>query len=123
MSAWSKVRVHELGLRSSHTDVQRRRQKGKKVFSTPPTPLSLTHAYRQTPLTRMQKFIVSNHGLKFLKLCEQRHTSKKLQKRQRGKRDYCRAHKVEEIQLFLFSRAETHFPCSGRVYSKVRGSM
>lgn len=81
MSAWSRVRVHELGLKSSHINAQRKGQRGKVVLHQ--YPRWPTHS--QTSLTQC---ILSVAAWRF---CWQRHTLKKSKWRGGGGGDDRRA--------------------------------
>lgn len=84
MSAWPKVRVRELGLKSSHIDGQRRGQEGS----------SHPHTRRCTDFTHtVAKVILRGHSRKF---CGQRHAEREggRGRKNRGQGVRCRARKV-----------------------------
>lgn len=110
IGAWSKVRVHELGLKSSHIGAQNKRTERKVVL------------HRFSPMSRtftlISKFILSICGLKF---CWQRHTSRKW-RRCRGEGAAGRAggnvRRHGSELCFFFFLLKSDFPSSDGVYSK-----
>lgn len=106
IGAWSKVRVHELGLKSSHIGAQNKRTE-RKVVLHHFSPMSRT-------FTLISKFTLSICGLAF---CWQRHTSRKWRWR-RGEGAVGRAGGNVRRRGSELCFIPSDFPSSDGVYSK-----
>lgn len=103
MSAWSKVRVHELGLTSSHIGAQRRGQKGKLFFLYSLLSLTNTLANAQTSLTQLQSSFSVITAWSSVDRGTPWENEGGTGGREEGRAGggYCRAHKAAWIQVFF----------------------
>lgn len=126
MSAWSKVRVHELGLTSSHIGAQRRGQKGKLFFLYSLLSLTNTLADAQTSLTQLQSSFSVITAWSSVDRGTPWENEGGTGGREEGRAGggYCRARKAAWIQVFFFFFFLRHIfrPLDG-IYSKGRGSV
>lgn len=122
MSAWSKVRVHELGLISSHIGAQRTE---RKVVRFKFSPIADKHARRCTNVTHT----AAKFTLRPEVLLTEAHLGKWRWHRGRkeGGQEGATAGHIRRrgcrFSFFLaFFFSETHFPYSHGIYSKGRGT-